>query len=333
MRRIPLDPLANQPRVWACALALMGLALGLSLLIPTGKTKWQFTASLPTPCAMEYSTVQADGRVLYSTQYPELYDPKTNLWVAEFPVSGNLVPSSFEWPSETSADERRFERQIMEFNTRHGFLGNDAEQVRNSITLKSGQVIIFAYGCLLLSDPSLHQLKNIQSKSSLNGSIFNFVSLPDSRFFISRCRGNDFNSPSEAIYDPKTDRWSSIDDPAIGIGQTATLLPDGKILLIGGAMVQPRSFLSRTFQSVKVWWDPTLPVDAEVTYIIVPTCRIYDPVANTWRITEPLNTARAFHSANLLNDGRVLVSGGHTKPEAAQLTNTCEIILVKDIDP
>jgi len=37
---------------------------------------------------------------------------------------------------------------------------------------------------------------------------------------------------------------------------------------------------------------------------------VYDPVAGTFRPTGAMNTARALHTATLLNNGRVLIAGG-----------------------
>ena len=64
---------------------------------------------------------------------------------------------------------------------------------------------------------------------------------------------------------------------------TATLLPDGKVLVVGG--------------------NPNAIASAE----------LYDPApgtTGTWTFTGSLNTARYYHTATLLSDGRVLVAGG-----------------------
>jgi hypothetical protein len=42
----------------------------------------------------------------------------------------------------------------------------------------------------------------------------------------------------------------------------------------------------------------------------VATAKIYDPALGTWSLTGAMSTARAIHTATLLADGRVLVSGG-----------------------
>ena len=80
------------------------------------------------------------------------------------------------------------------------------------------------------------------------------------------------------------DSWS----PAEDLGdaryfQTATSLPDGRVLVIGG-----------------------LDVDVHPT----ASAEIYDPVGDPWTPAEDMGTARYIHTATLLADGRVLVTGG-----------------------
>jgi hypothetical protein len=71
---------------------------------------------------------------------------------------------------------------------------------------------------------------------------------------------------------------------------TATLLPDGRVLVVGG--------LSVALRQGGLW--PDQPTGAE----------IYDPKANRWSATAPMALYRLDQTATLLNDGRVLVAGG-----------------------
>ena len=65
-----------------------------------------------------------------------------------------------------------------------------------------------------------------------------------------------------------------------------TLLPNGKVLAVGGETNGP----SASF---------------------VASVELYDPVAGTWAITNALNSLRFQHTATLLPNGKVLVTGGH----------------------
>lgn len=67
---------------------------------------------------------------------------------------------------------------------------------------------------------------------------------------------------------------------------TATLLSDGRVLVVGGRGTDSLSTLA--------------------------SCEIYAPKKNAWSPCAPLTIARSHHAATLLPDGRVLVSGGTT---------------------
>ncbi len=64
---------------------------------------------------------------------------------------------------------------------------------------------------------------------------------------------------------------------------TATLLPSGKVLVVGGTGLAGEA---------------------------LDSAEIYDPATAMWSVTSSLNTPRTKHTATLLQDGRVLVVGG-----------------------
>jgi hypothetical protein len=65
---------------------------------------------------------------------------------------------------------------------------------------------------------------------------------------------------------------------------TATPLPDGKVLVVGG------------FGGIEA---------SQVT------AEVYDPATGTWRLAAPMLIARQNLAAVLLPDGKVLIAGGH----------------------
>lgn len=70
-------------------------------------------------------------------------------------------------------------------------------------------------------------------------------------------------------------------------GHTATLLQNGKVLVAGGDV-----------STNTIHYAPTT------------TAELYDPITRTWTFTGPLNDAREDHTASLLPNGKVLVTGG-----------------------
>lgn len=70
---------------------------------------------------------------------------------------------------------------------------------------------------------------------------------------------------------------------------TATLLPSGKVLIVGGIPIN---------------------VDGSSGSNPVSSAELFDPATETFSTTGSLTTARAGHTATLLNNGTVLVTGG-----------------------
>ena len=92
---------------------------------------------------------------------------------------------------------------------------------------------------------------------------------------------------SAELYDPVTSSWSitgSLKQPRTN--HTATLLPSGRVLVVGGVVATAGRFLT------------------------ISTAELYDPVAGDWEPTGNLIAQRAYHTATLLQNGNVLVAGG-----------------------
>src|SRR5437867_7604802 len=115
-------------------------------------------------------------------------------------------------------------------------------------------------------------------------------------------------------------------------GHTATLLADGRVLVVGGRSGGGSSATAEIFDPTTATWSSaasmsvdrsehtaTLLGDGHVliaggfssaTSTHLTSAEIYDPVANTWSAANPMLSGRNDHTATLLGDGKVMVAGG-----------------------
>jgi uncharacterized protein YjdB len=104
------------------------------------------------------------------------------------------------------------------------------------------------------------------------------------------------NIASSEIYDPAAGTWSSTGSLAgARYNHTATLLPNGKVLVAGGLFYNGGQ-------------------------TVLASSELYDPVAGTWSSTGSLVNAVAFHTATLLQNGTVLAAAGMGSSSVGQFS-------------
>jgi hypothetical protein len=125
--------------------------------------------------------------------------------------------------------------------------------------------------------------------------------LPDGQVLAAGGSGGNGSALTSAeLYNPATGTWSvtgSMHQGRSGLypeAPSATLLPDGEVLVTGGE---------------------------DANFNLLASAELYNPATGTWSATGSMTTARAGQSATLLNNGQVLVAGGTGATAAAELYN------------
>ncbi len=114
--------------------------------------------------------------------------------------------------------------------------------------------------------------------------------------------------------------------------QAATLLADGRVLVVGGLGNNGGTRAStELYDPAKGKWTTTgymsykrqdhtatrlnggmvlVSGGLSENSVVRASAELYDPATGKWTLTVPLNFARSFHTSTLLADGKVLVTGG-----------------------
>jgi hypothetical protein len=257
------------------------LAIFLLLLIPLlpsglfarAAGPWSPVATPPTTGIIVGAALLPDGQVFVRSNLSAArYDPLTDHWAI---IAKDLNP-----------------------------LGGQA-----MTTLPNGDV-------LLIGGMSCgHCSQNVERYDPHSGVLSSLASLPEDLVYLTATTLNDgrvlvtggaggYDAPwpslagpyaKTELYDPATNTWTAGPPMATGRARhTATLLKDGRVLVVGGATAP----------------DGTSTASAE----------IYDPVANSWTTVASSSAPHAGHTATLLPSGQVLVIGGVSRIGAALVT-------------
>lgn len=110
------------------------------------------------------------------------------------------------------------------------------------------------------------------------------------------CPGANTYASTAEIYNPITRMFTPTANNPITARQfhTATLLPNGQVLIAGGSNGNA----------------------------ILPSAEIFDPVSNAFHPTATMNSAHDFHAAALLPTGKVLIAGGFSVSTANRFVST-----------
>ena len=125
--------------------------------------------------------------------------------------------------------------------------------------------------------------------------------LPNGQVLVAGGSGGGSNALASAeLYNPATGTWSVTGSMRKGrsglngAGASATLLPDGQVLIAGGE---------------------------DANFNLLSSAELYNPATGKFTPTGSMTTGRVGQSATLLNNGQVLIAGGTSATAAAELYN------------
>jgi N-acetylneuraminic acid mutarotase len=224
------------------------------------------TGSLATERRVHTATLLPNGKVLVAAGQStsgdvasaELYDPATGTWGA----TGSL---------------------------------NDARHRHAAALLNNGKVLVVGgngdsgpLASAELYDPSTGIWTATGSLATARNEIRGTL-LPNGKVLVSGGEtfdGSDTYFANADLYDPVSGTWTATASLATARSlHSATLLPNGKVLVAGGSGAG------------------NLPL---------ASVELYDPASGTWTPASSLPAPRTAHSATLLPNGKVLVAGGTT---------------------
>jgi hypothetical protein len=303
---------------------------------------WYAAPSMSVPRAQQTSTLLPDGKVLVAGGYDgfvenvggghvslasaELFDPATNSWGPAAPMHRGrsdqravllddgdvLVVGGWEQPGCCNEGTRTAEIYDPATDTWTATSPPPELQVVDTATLLNGGDVLVT-GLFGPSEymPSIGAVEYLPGSGTWTAVATPpsaaerdriAVRLPDGEVLLAGGISTEqvFEPPHPVedrqtayadaeVLDPATDTWTPVAPMQVArIAPTATLLPGGQVLVTGGlAEVSPAGAGAG-----------------------LASTEAFDPATGTWTARAPMSFARGKHTASLLADGRVLVTGG-----------------------
>jgi WD40 repeat protein len=254
-------PICRSPLWRGLLLSTCAVLLGAPLATQGSPVNFVSTGSLATARNGHTATMLPNGKVLVAGGFDgnsilasaELYDPASGTWSA----TGSLAT---------------------------------ARAYHTATLLPNGKVLVAGGGnnSAELYDPASGTWSATGSLATARA-YHTATLLLNGKVLIVAGEGNSapFVLASAELYDPASGTWSATGSLAVAragqpSGHTATLLPNGKVLVAGGGNSNS----------------------------ILTSAELYDPASGTWSATGSFATPRSGHTATLLSNGKVFVAGG-----------------------
>lgn len=287
------------------------------------RDRWTPAASLDFGLSAHSVLTLPDNRVfVLTTDYYEIYDPNSNTWVKGKPKAINCTAQLTAdghvliWngrDAELVDPKTLTSRQIKMPRTEASGVGP------SSTPLLKNRALFFDRGSIYICDTVSLLFKTCKTTYA-PGAFVRPTLLTDGRVFCVV----DTDPPIETIFNPDSDKWVDVTDPEYSPRESATPLPQGKVLLIGGQDGNlPMTLSQRLIQNFSIF--PPAPPEGTIS-----TARVFDPATGKFVHTPPLNEPRELQTTVLLPNNRILICGG--KSSEADI-NTCEIIPLRALEP
>ncbi len=346
--------------------------------------RWVTTGSMQSPRAVHTATLLPTGRVLVTggedgqldgssvLASAELYDPAMGRWTA----TGSMAESRYNHTAtllsdgsvlvtggqdESVAGEALRSTEIYDPRTAQWTLAASMATARTGHTatlLADGRVLVTGGNTKSAAGPTAADAETFDPRASQPTALsdaskpraqFTATLLPGGMVLVA---GGIYAPParlarsSAELYNPRSTTWTLTGSMGVArASQTATLLPDGRVLVVGGfnttgilasaEIYDPRTGLwtaTGQLHVARAYHTSTLLPDGSVLVVgglgqtgsALSSAEVYSPRTGTWKLTGSMRAGRASQTATLLADGRVLVAGG-VSGKADQVLDSAEV--------
>ncbi len=279
-------------------------ARAIGTVTTSEETGWTQAGHLGAPLLQHTATRLQDGRVLVAggyTQRAELFNPATGTWAP----TGN-APASYRGATATLLPSGK----VLVTGANSNGISASLYDPASGTWTATGSLAAprYHHTALLLANGQVLVTGGTASESG--------------------------TTPlgSAELYDPATGTWTATGS-LVGARHhhTATLLPNGQVLVAGGGNASGRLSSAELFTPATGTWTSvsalgtarsshTATLLANGLVLVTggaldgePSTRaeLFNPATGTWTATGPLLHPRRNHTATLLANGRVLVTGGY----------------------
>jgi N-acetylneuraminic acid mutarotase len=274
-------------------------------LYDPGTNTWTATAKMNFDRAYHTATLLQNGDVLVAgglgdapstVTSAEIYDPQADTWTVA--ASMNYEHANFSAtllqdgrvmvvggsPGGSNAEvyDPGADSWTVVASPRYNFFYQSATR------LPDGRVVVTSSDITRIYDPQANTwtYKTGLRQEHDNGAA---VLLQDGRWLVTG-QPRSVGSPIRAEIIDLQANQETIAAPMLSnrFHHTATLLSDGKVLALGGACSR------------------------DACNDVLSSAEVYDPVADTWTSAPSMTVARMLHTATMLPNGKILITGGYT---------------------